>query len=119
MECEDNDREISPISQLPALVTFVSCNFCGFHTSILSLEMELCWNERPGVEVALESYHMHFCWSHLQSVIPYTYLSTFPLFSTELHHSVRPITMKIVHTKQLIHTKADTILLANKKYTAL
>lgn len=82
-------------------------------------DADLALNERPGVEVALESYHMHFCWSHQQSVILYTYLSTFPLFSTELHHSVRPITMKIVHTKQLIHTKADTILLANKKYTAL
>ena len=48
-----------------------------------------------------------------------THLSTFPLLVTELHHSVKPMTMKMVHTKQLIHAMADRMQVVNLKYTTL
>jgi len=41
------------------------------------------------------------------------------LLVTELHHSVKPITMKMVHTKQLIHAMADRMQVVNLKYTTL
>lgn len=49
----------------------------------------------------------------------FTNLSTLLLFVIELHHSVKPMTMKIVHTRQLIHATADKMLVVNLKYTTL
>lgn len=49
----------------------------------------------------------------------FPHLPTFPLFFTELHHSVKPMTIKTAQTKLLIQAKAATILVTNWKYTTL
>ena len=43
----------------------------------------------------------------------------FPLLVTELHHLLKPMTTKQVHTKQLTHAIAAKILAINLKYTTL